>query len=198
MCMHIVKLYCNNIDTNKISKYPLSRLSQCLNNKEKETTWRLWHEALLTPKIALNMKLYHSNKCPLCDLNDPTTKHYLNCEYFESVWLFIKKTVERSGQVWSDKLKKLGIQGNGKQCLNNLIFTAHSLIYETFIYEFNNYQYNCNPLIRYKQKIFEILYLEFHLAKLKGELSILKYSIYWQKCDFFFKIMNNSIDIRIN
>jgi len=114
------------------------------------------------------------------------------------VWSFLKLTIEKTGAVRSEKMKSDGLPSANNKCLNNLIFLVYRLIYDTYIYEFNKYKYNSNPLLRYKQKIYETLYLDFYKARMRGMEAEESFLLYWKKCHFFFKIKNSSIDIRIN
>ena len=134
--------------------------------------------------------------CPFCKSIRPKTKHYLQCKHFDPIWKYLRELVNKSGENLSEKCRMKGFSKN-VNCLNNLLFIAYRTIYDTFIFEFNSFPYDSNCLLRYKQNLFETLYVAFHIEKRKGIDHEFKFNKYWSTINFCFKIHNSTIKINL-
>ena len=171
-------------------------LQHCKTIREREIVWKFRHGAVCTPKLAYHMGLRLEKKCFFCKSVCHDWKHLLLCAKFDQMWASVKCIVEKAGFKWNSKFLFSGNCSAEYKAVNHLLHVAYMVVYEYIIFEINKFKYKFNPPSRYKQLLFEMLYLDFKIS-CDSEQSRIAFDNYWQKVSFLYKITGRYIDIRI-
>jgi len=144
-----------------------------ISNPEKDVTWRLRHNSLLTFSLASRMGLYTSDDCHYCNVRKPNSFHIIHCVSTKNFWEMIWKLITNMGISASMGTK---LNGFSKSGLGNIIvFLAHSVLYNRILYTINSGKADYDLISIFKQRLSERLLLEYNLSNSsKAELLLFK------------------------
>jgi len=185
-------------DIQKIKTHNWNMVSGGLDLREQEVVWRFKHNAVLTPVIAQQLCLANSSDCPFCHhIEIGKCTHYLDCTFFEPMWNLIGKICSEAGATLTARNKMHGFVNVKEKVLNHLIYIGYAIIYEKVNLALNNVPVNVTVIARFKQKLFEYLYISFFKARMSGLDKIVDFELYWNTLKCLFKISGKSIEITL-
>jgi len=162
-------------------------------NPEKDVTYRLWHNSLLTFSLASRMGLCVTTDCPFCAVPRPTSLHMVHCGSTLQLWEFLVELFKKMGI--TEKPDKLN--GFKKSKLgNSIIFLSHSVLYNRILYTINSGNVDFHLTKAFKQRLSERLMLEFGSCNNKTYLTEL-FKHGWNNGLGLFEICDNQLVIRI-
>ena len=164
-------------------------LKYWLSPRERDITWRIRHGAICTPQMAFQMGLVSSNMCFFCTTMRPSWKHIIVCSQFDDLWAAVKCIVNNSGVLWDNRKIFTGFPKPTDGALNHIINAAYLVVYEMIILKINHVPHAMNPVLRWKQIIFEMIYSDFK-SKAHDEVTRLSFESYWRKLDFLQNMWN--------
>jgi len=182
----------SNNDLLKMKGAKWVNISLCqISNAEKDVTWRLWHNSLLSFSLATRMGLSTSPDCPFCAVSRPTSFHMVHCQSTQAYWNFLFDLLKNMGL--TEKRDKLN--GFEKNKLGNfIIFLAHNVLYNRILYCINSGRNDFKLIQSFKQRISERLLIEFGCTQNKiGKVEIFKYK--WNNGIGLFEIRDSDIVI---
>jgi len=185
----------SNGDLNKMRGDKWSNIAQSqISNPEKDVTWRLRHNSLLTFGLASRMGLCTQEKCQFCTVIKPNSFHMIHCASTKEFWEFIWKLITNMGISTA-----LGTKLNGfsKSPIGNIVvFLSHCVLYNRMLYTINSGRTDYDLINNFRQRLSERLYLEYSLSNIsKVELTL--FNMRWNGGLGLFEICNNDIVIQI-
>ena len=187
---------CSVTDLAKAKSTHWKPLKLCLSPRELDISWRVRHGAISTPQLAYRMGLRPNYNCFFCYAYRPNLRHLLVCPHFDRMWTVVQAVAEESGATWNRRKIFAGYLLGECGILNHIIHAGYLVVHESITFAMNSVSCNHDPVKRWKQIMFDMLYCDFK-SKCYDEISILRFNTYWRKLDFLYKICGRSIDIRI-
>ena len=189
--------YFSSEDIKKIKAFDWKLVKKSKTLKEAEIIWRFRHSALLSPELAFHMHLVDEKKCPMCLGNYGSSRHYIVCNTSKPLWEYVKRLCEIAGCKWKPIYRHKGICEPKWKCLNHLVSLVYTVIYNYVVCKFNGLPHNGELLVKFKQSVFELLYVEFSKAKSCGATEVERLKVYWEPLSYVFRVMGSCIDIRL-
>ena len=160
-------------------------------NPQKDVTFRLWHNSLLTFKVAVKMGLCSSEDCPFCPVSKPNSFHMVHCASTQQFWVFLFELIKSMGIAdKGDKLKGFEKSKTG----NFLISLAHTVIYNRVLYYINSSSIEFDLIKSFKQRLSEHLVLDFGRMN-KSENGIELFNVRWNNGAGLFQIIDKQLVI---
>jgi hypothetical protein len=158
-------------------------------NYEKDVSWRLWHNSLLSFSLAMRMGLVTDSNCPFCEVSRPSSFHMVHCVSTKDFWTFVFGLIRKTGIM--DKCDKLN--GFVKNKLGDFfIYLSHSVLYNRTLYYVNSGKKEYDLISVFKQKIIERLVIEYNCVfRNKNTLEI--FLDKWNQGVGLFHIQDNQI-----
>jgi len=152
----------SNVDLGKMRWRKWKRIGKSwMANYEKDVSWRLWHNSLLSFSTAMRMGLVRDSKCPFCEVNRPSSFHMVHCASTKEFWSFIFGIIGRIGI--KDKCDKLNGLAENK-IGDFMTYLAHNVLYNRTLYYVNSGKKEYDLISSFKQKLNERLVIEYNCS----------------------------------
>jgi len=168
----------------------LKALSISLNYKG--IIWRVWHNCLITLKIANLMGLMSNSSCPYC----LALSQDCNILFFVTLQItcgHVWSLIESSGQNLVNRDRNYGFPK--PSYVNDLVYITICLLYMRFLYNINSGRQDYDLIDKYKFRINELLYSQFYVAKYTNSLP--SFVNYWNKGRGLFEIRDYQLVVRL-
>jgi hypothetical protein len=164
-----------------------------MSNPELDVVWRLWHDALLTFKVAKIMGLFTDGACPYCHVLEPKCRHIVFCQSTNGFWEYFWRLCGEMGIVVLKQERMVGYDDS--PLLNTLLFCAIYVLYKRFIYNVNSGKTDYDLVQNFRQLLHAKIFFEYSWTKSLGSPWFEKFQIFWNYGKSLFTVSQGNVQI---